>query len=111
MAHRQNVLELLALGAVLGGRRDLLEELPQIVRTPQGRSLCRAVVAAAAGDADELYGWFRSELSVKLGDGHEKIVDAIVADMRETAQMVRDAEAGSRQYTDAVRALIRRGKE
>lgn len=110
MARRSEVLELLAMGAVLGGRRELLGELPEIVRSPKGRSLCAAMTEASEGNADGLYRWFRELLRVDLERSHERIVDAIVAELAETARLDRDANEGFAQWKEAAKQLAKRVK-
>jgi len=110
MTVRKEVLELLAMGAVLGGRRDLLEGMPEIVRTPKGRSLCSAMAAAAEGNADVLYDWFREHLKVDLDRGPERIVDAIVAELEETARLDRESIESFSKGIAAAKQLAKRMK-
>ena len=107
---RKEALELLVLGAVLGGRRDLLGELTDIVRTPKGRSLVAAMTSAAEGNADSLYGWFRDELKVDLDRGPERLIDAIVSELAETARLDREANAGFASWKEAAKRLAQRVK-
>lgn len=107
---RKEALDLLALGAVLGGKKDSLDVLKTIVRSKRGKSLAEAMVFASRGSSDPLYEWFESELGVTLDREPERIIDAIMGEIRETARLELVAMESFESWRDARDKLARRKK-